>query len=115
MKKTIIIGCCLLITNILTGMLLSKYALFNMCLNSTVIIITTVLIALLDKINLSTAYKISMSFVFGFLGIVEYMCGFFSKSTITDNWVIIIDLILLVIQVLILIVANTVSSKVNNK
>ena len=114
MKKTIIIGCCLLITNILLGLLLTNYALFNTCLNSIVIIVTTALIALLDKIYLSTAYKISLSFIFGFIGIIEYICGFFSKCTIIDNWIIITDLILLVIQVLILIITNTVSSKVNN-
>lgn len=113
MKKTIIIGCCLLITNILLGLLLSKYALFNMCLNSIVIIITTALITLLDRIVMSTAYKISLSFIFGSIGIVEYICGFFSKCTLTDNWVIITDLILLVIQVLLLTVTTTVSSKLN--
>ena len=113
MKKIIIIGCCLLITNILLGLLLSKYALFNMCLNSIVIIITTTLITLLDRIVMSTAYKISLSFIFGSIGIVEYICGFFSKCTITDNWVIITDLILQVVQVLLLIVTTTVSSKLN--
>ena len=114
MKKTIIIGCCLLITNIILGILLSKYALFNMCFNSIVIIVTTVFITLLDRIKLSTAYKISLSFIFGSIGIIEYICGFFSKCTITDNWLIITNLILLVIQVLILIVTTAISSKVNN-
>lgn len=85
-----------------------------MGLNSIVIIITTALTALLDKINISTAFKISLSFIFGFIGIVEYVCGFFSKGTITDNWVIITDLVLLVFQILILIITHTVSSKANN-
>lgn len=115
MKKVIVIGCVLLIFNVLLGMMLSKYALFNMCLNSIVIIVTTASITLLDRTNLSTAYKISLSFIFGSIGIVEYICGFFSKSTITDNWLIIIDIILLVIQVLILIATTLVSSKVNNQ
>ena len=113
MKKAIIIGCCLLVTNILLGILISKYAFFNMCLNSIVIIITTVLIAVLDRIYLSTAYKISLYFIFGIIGIVEYICGFFSKGTLTDNWVIITDLILLALQVLIIIVTNTITTKVN--
>ena len=114
MKNITIVGCCLLITNILLGVILSKYALFNVCLNSIVVVIATALIALLGRINLSTAYKISLSFIFGFIGFVEYICGFFSKCTVTDNWVIITDLILLVIQLLILIVTTTVTSKVNN-
>jgi hypothetical protein len=114
MKKVIVIGCVLLIFNVLLGMMLSKYALFNMCLNSIVIIVTTASITLLDRTNLSTAYKISLSFIFGSIGIIEYICGFFSKCTVTDNWVIITDLILLVIQLLILIVTTTVTSKVNN-
>ena len=114
MKKTIIIGCSILITNILLGILLSKYALFNICLNSIVIIVTTAFITMLDRIKLSTAYKISLSFIFGSIGIIEYICGFFSKCTITDNLVIIINLIILVIQVLILIVTTAISLKVNN-
>ena len=56
MKRIITIGCCLLITNILLGFLLSKYIIFNICLNSIVIIITFVLIAFLDRIKLSTVY-----------------------------------------------------------
>lgn len=115
MKKTIIIGCCLLVTNILLGILISKYALFNVCLNSIVIIVTTALIELLYRIKLSTAYKLSLSFTFGSIGIIEYICGFFSKCTITDNWIIITDLILLVFQVLILITTTSISTKVNNK
>ena len=115
MKKKIIIGCCLLITNILLGLLISKYALFNVCLNSIVIIVTTALIGLLDRVKLSNAYKISLSFTFSSIGIVEYICGFFSKCTITDNWVIISNLILLVIQVLILFVTTSISTKANNK
>ena len=113
MKKAVIIGCCLLVTNVLLGILISKYAFFNMCLNSIVIIITTVLIALIDRIRLSTAYKISLSFIFSIIGIVEYICGFFSKGTLTNNWVIITDLILLVLQVLIVIITNTITKKVN--
>ena len=85
-----------------------------MGLNSIVIIITTALTALLDKINISTAFKISLSFLFGFIGMVEYICGFLSKGTIIDNWVIITDLVLLVFQILILIVIHAVSSKANN-
>lgn len=85
-----------------------------MCLNSIVIINTTVLITLLNRIKLSTAYKISLSFIFGSIGIIEYICGFFSRCTITDNWVIITNLILLVIQVLILIVTTAITSKINN-
>lgn len=72
------------------------------------------MITLLDRIKLSTAYKISLSLIFGSIGIFEYICGFFSKCTITDNWVIITYLILLVIQVLILIAATAISLKVNN-
>ena len=94
---------------------MSKYALFNVCLNSIVVVITTILITLLGRISLSTAYRISLSFLFGFIGIIECICGFFSKSTIADNWVIVVNLILLVIQVLILIVTSTVTLKINNQ
>lgn len=114
MKRAIAIGGSLLILNVLIGLLLSKYATFNMCLNSAIILITTVLIVLLDKINLSTAFKISLSYLFGFIGTIEYVVGFFSKDTLTDNWVVITYLVLLVFEILILIVTNTISTKTNN-
>lgn len=114
MKRALAIGGSLLILNVLIGLLLSKYATFNMCLNSAIILITTVLIVLLDKVHLSTAFKISLGYLFGFIGAIEYVVGFFSKATLTDNWIVITYLTLLVIEVLILIVTNAVSTKANN-
>ena len=113
MKKTILnIGILVLALNVAIGLLLSLYPLFNMVLNSIVIVITTLLIWLLSSNNQRTAFAVSLTFLYSFLGIIQLVLGIFSPARITDNWMIVAIIALLVLECTLLIITKTISKKV---
>lgn len=113
MKKTILyIGILALVLNVTIGLLLSAYPLFNMVLNSIVIVITTLLIWLSSGNGQRTAFSISLTFLYLFLGILQLVLGVLSPASVTDNWMIVIIIALLVLECMLLIITKTISRKV---
>ena len=60
MKKILSVGALLLSLNIIVGLLLSAYPIFNVCLNSTIIIVFTLMLLSIYKIKLKDAFKVSL-------------------------------------------------------
>lgn len=113
MKKTILyIGILALVLNIVIGLLLSAYPLFNMVLNSIVIVITTLLIWLLSSNNQRTAFAVSLTFLYSFLGIIQLVLGILSPARITDNWMMVTIIALIALECALLIVTKSISKKV---
>lgn len=110
-KSTITFGSLALVTNIILGILISKYALFNVCLNSAIIIVSTILILLVGCLNLKDALKVSLSLLFSVVGLIELICGFLSKDSILDNWVVISCVVLTLLETTLLIAAKYISNK----
>ena len=110
-KLTIIIAAILLAVNLLAGLLLSVYKPFNICFTSIVIIATTVLICLLDTIQMKTAFAISLSGLFTFGGFVGFILGCVSPSQIEDNGCIIAAVLGFAVEVGILLICNYTSKK----
>lgn len=113
MKKTILyIGILALVLNVAIGLLLSAYPLFNMVLNSIVIVVTTMLIWFSSSNSQRTAFAISLTFLYSFIGIIQLVLGIFSPARITDNWMIVTIIALLVLECSLLIITRTISKKV---
>lgn len=110
---TLKIGLIVLISNIIFGILISKYAVFNICLNSVIIAITTAMIMFINSTKIKDAFKFSLSFIFVFGGLVEFTCGLFSKGSIYDNWIIALCTIITILEIALL--ATIVSISKNNK
>ena len=103
MKKTILyIGILVLVLNVAIGLLLSAYPLFNHY------------IANMALIKQQSAYSlaVSLTFLYSFLGIIQLVLGIFSPARITDNWMIVTIIALLVLECTLLIVTKTISKKV---
>jgi hypothetical protein len=114
MKKTIIfLGILALVLNVAIGMLLSAYPMFNMVLNSIVIVITTMLIWLSSGNSQRTAFAVSLTFLYSFFGIIQLILGIISPARVTDNWMIVTIIALLVLECALLIITKTISKKVN--
>lgn len=111
-KRIIIIAAILLAVNLLAGLLLSAYEPFNICFTSIVIIATTVLICLLDTIQMKTAFAISLSGLFFFCGFAGFILGCVSPSQIEDNGCIIAAVLGFAIEIAILIICNYTSKKI---
>ncbi len=106
---TLTIGSFALAINLLFGFLLSGYAPFNVGFTCVVIILTTLLIYLLKVVPMKDGFIIGLGFLFLFLGVVEFILGILSQSSMTDNGKVIAVIILLAIQVGILLICSSIS------
>ena len=108
---TLIIGIILLIANLLFGNILSIYPAFNMGLNCGVIIATTALLYTIGQITLKDGFKISLTFLFGFLGCITFVLGLFTPQRYTDNWYLIAIILIVTFEAIVLTTAYIVSKK----
>ena len=113
MKKTILFATlAVLVVNILAGLLLSSYHTFNMLATSLVIVLTTTLMYITEYITMKDAFRVSLPFVFAFLGLVMFLLMLFSKHQLQDNWCVAVSLVLLLIEALVLYITHRVSKTI---
>lgn len=113
MKKTILIlGGLALVVNILLGLLLSKYDYFNMGANCGVIALNTALLFCLYQFNMRDVFRISLSFIFAIVGLIELILGCFMQQHLQDNACLIAILIFLFAEVSLFVIVNILSNKI---
>ena len=113
MKKSIVIpGALLLVVNILAGLILTKYAWFNVIMSSCVIILTTIFLSVLCLSNVRSAYRISLISLFIFNGFVSFVLSLFSKSAFQDNWCLVVIILLFLIQSIVWIICNAMTNRI---
>lgn len=113
MKKIILIcGSLALVFNVLLGMLLSHYDYFNMGVNCGVIVLNTVLLLSLYWLNMRDAFRISFSFLFTFLAIIEIILGCLMPEKLQDNGYLIATIVLLFIEITLMVITNIMSNKI---
>ena len=62
-------------------------------------IVTAVQVCLLSMVRLKDAFAISLSFLFSFLGVVEFILGCCSPNTFTDNGCLVAAMALLAFEI----------------
>ena len=107
----IIITVMLLLVNFVAG-LLSAYEPFNVCFTSIVIVITAVLIGLLRAVKLKDAFVISLSFLFSFCGLVQFVLGCVSPPQVEDNGCLIASVVILAFEIIVLLICNYTSKRI---
>jgi hypothetical protein len=114
MTKNIVLitGFILLIANLLIGSILSVYPAFNMLLNSGVIIANTVLLYLLSIITLKDGFRISLSFLFSFFGLVEFILGLIAPQRYEDNGYLLAVILIVAFEAIVLVITHLVSKNV---
>lgn len=113
MKKTILlIGTIAIVFNVLLGLLLTAYPAFNMGINCGVIVLNMLLLWGIYTINLRDAFRISFTFLFTFIGIVELILGYLMPQQLHDNAYLIATIILLFTEIALIIVTNILSNKI---
>ena len=111
MKKIIILSnIVLLFANLLFGTILSFYGGINVVLSSMVIVATGILLFLIDTVHLKDAYKVSLMLLFTIIGVLEFFLSLVAPNRVTDNWWLILVIGLIAVEVIILIITNTVSN-----
>ncbi len=111
MKKYIYyIASAILIANILIGVILSSYSFANVCISSFVIIVTTLLLIVVQTCALKDAFKISLSFIYLLIGVLEFILSLFSPQQFNDNWFIIAFIILSILEGTILLISKYITN-----
>lgn len=114
MKQIIIvIGIILLVANLLFGLILSSYEVFNLFVSSLIIVATTALLFCLNVMTLRNSFKISLYVLFSILGAIEFVLSLFLSKNFENNWFLLAIVLSLAIQSIILVVTHNVSVKVN--
>lgn len=91
MKNIIFIaGLILLGFNTLIGLIISVYPTFNFLMTDLSIIISTVLLYVVGSIKLDDGYKIGLSWLFLFTGVIRTLCCIVLPDYIENNIVLLI-------------------------
>ena len=115
MKKVIIIlGLCFLITNVFLGCMLTRFHSFNILMSCLSIILTAIFLLTSLILNLKDGYRISFLFLFTSLGIVQYILSVLSPNQFSDNWYLLIYIIITVAEIVLLVSGNAISNKTMN-
>ena len=114
MKRLIILTTIIfLIVNGLIGFIITAYQPTNIALNSAVILLSGIILGIVSSTNLKDAFKISLTSLFAIAGIVEYILGFFAPTEWSNNWFIILMIVVLAIEVIFVLMTNYVTNKNN--
>lgn len=88
----------LLAINIIAGIILSCYPIFNMVLNSVVIVVAALFFFWVNRKPLSSAFLTSLAFIIPSTTLIELVIGIFAPSQFQDNWGIIANLYLMAFE-----------------
>lgn len=108
----LVIGGLSLVFNVLLGLLLSHYDYFNMGVNCGVIVLNTALLLSLYQLNMRDVFRISFSFLFSFLAIIEIVLGCLMPEKLQDNGYLIATIVLLFIEITLMVIINIMSNKI---
>lgn len=111
-KAVLILGGLALLVNVLLGLLLSKYDYFNMGVNCGVIALNSALLFCLWQFNLRDTFRISFSFLFSFLGVVELVLGCLMPQKLEDNGYLIAIIAILFVEISLFVITNILSNKI---
>lgn len=84
---------------------------FNVGVNSAVIVVTMALLYILKVIKMKDAFVISQSFLSLFLGLVEFILGCFAPQRFDDNWYLVVIILLIAFEGILLLMTNLMSNK----
>jgi hypothetical protein len=112
MKKTIlIIGILLIILNTLIGTMSSGYQQNNIVLVDLSLILSTGLIYGLFESKLADGFKIGLTVLFLITGFIRMLVALFSNENVTDNFSIIILLVILTFEIICFVVSKFLNNK----
>lgn len=111
MKKTITFSTIgLIAVNLLVGLILSKYHLFNVAATSIVILLTGCLNFIAASIPLKDAYRVAHYYLFSLLGIVMFLLMLFSPYQFKDNWCVVVSIIIVTFESIVLFITYRISN-----
>ena len=102
----LIIGFILILINSIFGWLFTFYPFLNCVISNFVIIINTILLLILGRLNINDGFKISLSFIYPFIGFITFILSIGLKNQLHNNNKLALIVILVTIQTLLLFIVK---------
>ena len=99
---SIILGCVLVLLNLVICYLITSIGQNTLIISSLVIFTTFLLWYFSQALHIKDGFRISLPFLFAFNGIIEYILSFFVHEELKNNGYLVAILVLFIIQILIL-------------
>lgn len=114
MKQSIIlIGGILVIVNLLLGLIISMYGCVNLIVTTVIIVLITIILLFVNaRMCIKDGYKVSLNIIIPIVGTIQYLIGIFMPSRFSDNWGLITLLALIALEAILLVAANSISTKI---
>ena len=103
----------LLVLNVLAGLIFTDYQWINVGCSSLVLLFNYLFIVALQRGKLKDAFKVSLSFILPFIGIIEFVLATVASPDPSNNVALMTVLVLLVFQLLLFLSLNFVSQKID--
>lgn len=112
MKQIIVIlGILLIAANIISGYLLSAYVQNAVIATSVALCLEAVLMLIVSSVNLKDAFRSSLYVLFPFLALIQFVILLFVPEKGMDSVYYVIAVGIFLLQILLILAANTVSNK----
>lgn len=98
-KLILIFGSLLLLVNTICGLLISSYLPTNWISVNVVLLINTLLLYKISASQINNEFKVSLSFIFPFLGIISTVLAVLSPDKWKDNYYLIGFILILFIEI----------------
>lgn len=113
-KISIISGIIILVVILAAHFIFPSFTLFNCGVCASVVILSTLLLQALSLIKLKDAFRYSLNILFSIAAFVEIILGIVSKDSIENNIALFAIILLIVIEIILLLAAKSISDKSNN-
>ncbi len=113
-QSIIIIGSILVVVNLLLGLIISAYGCVNLVASTVILVLTAVILLLANgRMGLKDGYVVSLNILIPIIGLIQYLIAVFMPSRFSDNWGLITLLVLTAIEAILLVAANSITTKIS--
>lgn len=114
MKQIIItLGAIFLLANLVFGLVLDSFDMFNVLLSCGTIVFTTAVLMSVELIKIKDGFRVPLYVINSFCGIVEYIIALIAKNDMSNNWFYVVLIIAIAFQLVLLSAANITSKQIN--
>lgn len=96
-----------LVINILAGFIIPSYDEPKVIASCLVLIFNAIMLMILQNISIKTGFRVSLNIMFPFFGILEFCSCCFIHRDLTNNYAVIILLMIIAMHILTLVAVKT--------
>lgn len=111
----ILIALFIILANLLVGFVYPAYLWWHFVASSCVIVIGTIMIGVVDAMDLKDGFKVSLFSLIPFFTIIEFVLAVLSSTKLEGNWLLLVILFMLLMQIILIICCYVVSLNSKNK